>query len=78
MLYAILAFIVGIQRPTSVNLLSVLVYANWIWTAISVFMIFTHYNSATRLGVSFLFIQPVVVGGLAYLENKQIIAVGVS
>ncbi len=75
LLYAIFAFILAVEKPTSVKLLRLLIYANWIWTAISVLMIFTHFSRATNLGGLFLLLQPVVVGGLAYLEKNQIVAV---
>lgn len=73
LLYAILALTVALQKPTSVRLLRRLVYANWVWTAISALMIFIYFSSATNIGRSLLLIQPVFVGGLAYLETKQII-----
>lgn len=75
LMYAVLAFIVAAQKTTSVRLLNLLIYANWAWTAISVFMIFTHFNSATDLGNILLLIQPIVVGGLAYSEGNQIVAI---
>ncbi len=75
LLYAILASIIALQKPTSIRLLRLLVYANWAWTAISVLMIFSYFGSATNLGDSLLLIQPIFVGGLAFLENNQIIAI---
>jgi hypothetical protein len=74
LLYASLAFMVAVKQQTSIRLLRLLVLANWVWTAISVLMIFTHFNGATHLGGSLLVLQPIIVGGLAYLENNQIIA----
>lgn len=74
LLYAGLAFLVAVQKQTSVRLLKVLVNANWVWTAVSVLMIFTHFRSATNLGAALLLLQPIIVGGLAYAENNQIIA----
>ena len=75
LLYAGLAFIVAVVKPISIRFLTLLVCANWAWTAISVLMILTHFNSATNLGDSLLLLQPIIVGGLAYLENNQIIDV---
>ncbi len=75
LLYAGLAFVVAVVKPTSIRFLMLLVCANWAWTAISVLMILTHFNSATNLGDSLLLLQPIIVGGLAYLENNQIIGV---
>ena len=73
LLYATVAFVLAIQKPISVRLLKILVNANWIWTAISVLMLFIHLGSATMLGYLLLIMQIMVVGGLAYLEGSQII-----
>jgi hypothetical protein len=47
-------------------------YANWIWTAISTILLFFHFATATAFGLTFLILQIFVVGGLAYLEGKQL------
>ena len=75
LLYAILAFVVAAQKPTSVGLFRVLVYANWAWTAISILMIFIYFGHGTSFGNVLLVCQPIFVGGLAYIENSQIITV---
>lgn len=73
LLYAGLAFIVAVQKQTPVRLLKVLIHANWVWTAVSVLMIFTHFGSATNLGGALLLLQPIIVGALAYSENNQLV-----
>lgn len=73
LVYASVALILALQKSTSVRLLRLLVFANWLWTFVSIILLFIHYNSATHLGVTFLIIQVIVVGGLAYLEGTQIV-----
>src|SRR5688572_33385341 len=46
-LYSILAFILARQPEPSQPLLRVLVYANWIWTLVSVVLIFLFIGGAT-------------------------------
>lgn len=73
-LYAVLAFIVALQKPASVRLLRVLIYANWVWTVISVMMLLIYFDRVTPIGDALLVVQPMLVGGLAYLETNQLIA----
>jgi hypothetical protein len=73
LLYAIVAFILANQKSVSIPLLRLLVQANWFWTAVSIVLLFLHYSSAKALGIAFLILQILVVGGLAYLEGKQIV-----
>ena len=70
--YAIFAFILVRQRPVPIHLLRILVKANWLWTYVSVGLFFMYYNVAEILGIIFLILQILVVGGLAYLEENQI------
>ncbi|GAB3642333.1 hypothetical protein [Spirosoma arcticum] len=74
LIYALLALTVATQKPTSVRLVRLLIYANWGWTAISVGMIFIHFGHVTKIGDVLLLIQPILVGGLAYLEANQVVA----
>lgn len=78
MAYAIFAFLVVMQKTTSISLLRILIFANWIWTAISIGLLFTHFEKAALLGQFFLLLQILVVGGLAYMEGKQVIKLAVS
>ena len=72
LLYAIGAFALARSRPIAVGPVRILVYANWAWTIISLFLIFVHYQGATIWGAIFLALQIAVVGGLAYVEGRQI------
>ncbi|HZG26120.1 MAG TPA: hypothetical protein VEZ17_16145 [Chitinophagaceae bacterium] len=71
--YAIVACVLANQRNVSVPLLRVLILANWIWTFVSLVLLFLHFSEAQPLGRAFLILQVVVVGGLAYFENKQLV-----
>lgn len=71
--YAIVAFILAIESQLSIPLLRILIYANWIWTIISIILLFIHFNKAQFLGQIFRLLQIVVVGGLAYLEGRQLV-----
>jgi hypothetical protein len=70
--YSILAFILARQPESSQALLRVLVYANWIWTLVSVALIFFYIGSATIFGAIFLVLQVLVVGLLAWLEGRHL------
>lgn len=73
--YGVLAFRLALQRTTSVPLLRALVTANWVWTGVSVVLLFVHGSRATPLGLAFLILQLLVVGGLAYVEGNQLVKV---
>ncbi len=72
LLYGIVAFILVKQDIISIDLLRALVYANWLWTLISMTLFFIHFGSTKTFGLIFLILQVLVVGGLAYLEGNQI------
>lgn len=72
LLYSIIAFRVVIMQPVSIPLLRFLIMANWAWTLISLGIIFFHFSDATLLGKTFLVLQIVIVGGLAWLEGNQL------
>lgn len=71
LLYALIALRLATQRITSIPLLRTLVAANWVWTAVSLFLFFVYFRGATALGVAFLTAQVLAVGGLAYVEGRQ-------
>lgn len=73
LLYAVVAIRLATQKPVSVPLLRLLIGANWLWTLVGLVLLLVHYNTATGLGLSFLILQIVVVGGLAYWEGNQLI-----
>lgn len=72
LLYACVAIRLATQESISIPLLRTLIYANWVWTAISIVLFFTHVHTATIFGIIFLVLQIFVVGGLAYLEGNQL------
>lgn len=71
--YSVIACVLANQVNISIPLLRLLIFANWIWTFISIGLLLIHFNSAQPLGKIFLFLQIIVVGGLAYLEGKQLV-----
>jgi hypothetical protein len=73
LIYALVAMYLVSQKITPITLLRILVYANWIWAIISVFLLYFHFSTATMLGLLFLTLQIIVVGGLAYFEGRQIV-----
>lgn len=72
LLYAGVALWLAVQPVPNLRLTRVLILANWGWTLISVGLLLMHFRAATALGVAFLVLQVVVVGGLAYLEGQQV------
>ncbi|WP_461055652.1 hypothetical protein [Spirosoma arcticum] len=72
LLYAVVAVRLATQKPASVPLFRVLIGANWLWTLISLVLFFIHFSRAEPLGITFLFLQIIVVGGLAYWEGNQL------
>jgi hypothetical protein len=73
LVYAIVAFSLARQRVPSISVLRVLIYANWFWAGISCVILAWHIERATAFGQAFLVLQVLVVGGLAYLEGKQVV-----
>lgn len=76
LVYALLALRLACQNPLSLLLLRVLVYANWLWTIVSVVILICYLNGATLFGAAFLILQVVVVAMLAWLEGRHIKGVG--
>jgi hypothetical protein len=73
LIYALVALYLVSQAIIPITLLRILIYANWIWAIISIVLLYFHFSKATTLGLLFLILQILVVGGLAYLEGKQIV-----
>jgi len=71
--YAIVACLLVNQTSISIILLRILIIANWAWAVSSIGLTFIHFETARPLGKIFLLLQIVVVGGLAYLEGKQLV-----
>ncbi|WP_299455191.1 hypothetical protein [uncultured Microscilla sp.] len=72
LLYALNALGLALMKSTIARLVLVLVYANWLWTLISVGLLYLHFGNASMLGKAFLILQIIVVGGLAFAEGKQL------
>lgn len=70
--YAFMALGLALQSTPSILLLRILVYANWMWTSISVALLIRYISDATVFGATFLVLQPIVVGMLAYFEGRHI------
>lgn len=73
LLYALLALMLAGRNPPPVLPLRVLIYANWIWTIISVVLLILYFKEATIFGAIFLILQVLVVGGLAYQEGRHVV-----
>lgn len=72
MTYALLALSLAFQSAPSILLLRVLIYANWVWTIISIMLLIFYFRDATIFGAAFLILQVLVVGMLAYLEQRYV------
>lgn len=70
--YALLALSLALKSQPFIALLGMLIYANWVWTVISVGLLIVCFKDATPFGAAFLILQVVVVGMLAYLEGRHI------
>lgn len=70
--YALTALSLAVQSRPAVGRLRILIYANWLWTAVSVGLLIYWIRGTTLLGSTFLVLQVVVVGMLAYLEGRHI------
>lgn len=70
--YAVGAFRLARRENVSNPQLRALVIANWAWTAVSVVLLLVYGNQATPLGLVFLILQVLVVGGLAYVEGRHL------
>jgi hypothetical protein len=71
--YGCYALVLALQKNTKVKMLRILVYANWQWTIISVFFLYTHFGSALLFGKLFLILSIPIAGTLAYIEGSQIV-----
>lgn len=70
--YALMALGLSLRQRPSARPLRVLVYANWIWSVISIGLLLLLMSPATVFGIAFLVLQVLVVGLLAYLEGRHI------
>jgi hypothetical protein len=70
--YGVVAFRLARHPQIDITLLRILIWANWIWCAISIILLFLLADNAKPLGKIFLILQIFVVSALAYLEGNQI------
>lgn len=70
--YSLTALSLAIQCQPSTGRLRVLIYANWLWTAVSIGLLIYWIRGTTLPGSAFLVLQVLVVGILAYLEGRYI------
>jgi hypothetical protein len=73
--YCLFAVSLARMPKISIGMLQILIYANWIWTVISLGLIYYHFADATVLGKIFLIVQVTVAAALAYVEGKQLVKV---
>ncbi|PST84968.1 hypothetical protein C7T94_02280 [Pedobacter yulinensis] len=59
------------QAPPAV-LVRFLIYANWVWTGISVLWLIFFIHVVTLYGAAFLVLQVLVVAGLALVESRYL------
>jgi hypothetical protein len=71
-LYALLAASLVLMKPIRARAVRWLVIANWTWTVVSIGMLLYYSSGATLFGKTFLVLQVVIVGGLAWLEGRHI------
>lgn len=72
MAYALLALSIALKSSPSILPLRMLIYANWVWTIISVALLIFYIYEATLFGAIFLILQVVVVAMLAWLEGRHV------
>ena len=73
LLYAVVAFVLVNQGSPSIVPLQLLIKANWLWSFISLVLFIIYHPMATPIGITFLVLQVVVVGVLAYVEGRQVV-----
>ncbi len=71
-LYGCYSLFLYTRKEVKGSLLLILVYANAIWAGISIFLFIYYLSDVSILGMIMLLSQPLVVGGLAYAEAKQL------
>ena len=71
-LYSLVSLRLVSSKDISIPLLRGLIFANWAWAFLSIGFIYLHFQEATIFGKIFLLLNIPTVGGLAYLEGKQL------
>lgn len=70
--YSLTALSLAVQSRPSAGRLRILIYANWLWMVVSIGLLIYWIRGTTLLGSTFLVLQVLVVGILAYLEGRHI------
>ena len=70
--YALFALYLAQQHPPAIRPTKILIAANWLWSLISILLVYVYFSNASVYGKLYLILQVIVVGGLAYLEGKAL------
>ena len=70
--YALLALFLAQQKPARLKPVKILIAANWLWSLVSVFLLFFFFAGSSIFGKLFLVLQIIVVAGLAYFEGRGV------
>jgi hypothetical protein len=70
--YSLLALIVAQQKQGGLRLAKILIAANWLWSVVSIILLFLFFQNSSVFGKLFLVLQIIVVGGLAYFEGRAV------
>jgi hypothetical protein len=73
--YATYSIFLALQNEKPLILLKILVVANTLWAIICTLIIAFHFTNITPFGIVYLLAEAAFVGGLAFFENKKIIAI---
>jgi hypothetical protein len=72
LVYSILALFLAQQNVSGVKLTRSLIIANWLWSVVSVILLYLYFSNASLSGKLFLILQVIVVAGLAYFEGRAL------
>jgi hypothetical protein len=70
--YSLVALVVAQQKQQGLKLAKILIAANWVWSVVSIILLYLFFQKSTVFGKLFLVLQIIVVGGLAYFEGKAV------
>ncbi|MEL6671385.1 MAG: hypothetical protein AAFR61_04310 [Bacteroidota bacterium] len=70
--YALVSSTLAIPQKVNMPRLIGLIAGNWLWVPVNLVLIYFYFGEATLLGKLFLISQIVFVGGLAYIEGRQL------
>jgi hypothetical protein len=70
--YSFVAFPLAYVKNTPIGMLRILIYANWFWALLCAGFLAMHLKDLSILGIIYVLLQIIVIGGLAYFEGKQL------